>query len=359
MHTARSDATATLLKNGKVLIAGGGNLADMYNLEIYASAELYDPATDTFTPTGSMTAARADATAALLQNGKVLIVGGEGCSNPKRCTNVAIGAGADNLGSAELYDPDTGKFTKTGSMAAPRIFATSTLLSDGRVLVDGFTPWAEVYRPDSGKFTTVGRQAVVVSGYNTATRLPGGKVLVTHAFAANSLLSSSDTEAQLYDETSGKFTTVSLALPPGTPSVKVHGVTVPRTAPTAATLLPDGRVLLYEGGYLETYNSTSGVCADAGFISPGAHWFSSNATLLADGGVLFEGGGLEDPVSYVVANTRAAVLYDPTAGPLRRGSTQVAREGETATRLPDGSILLAGGEDTDGNPFASAELFKP
>ena len=359
MHTARSDATATLLKNGKVLIAGGGNLADMDKQDVYASAELYDPKSGTFTPTGSMTAARSDATATLLQNGKVLIAGGWGCSDPRHCTKVADGAGGDNLASAELYDPDTGKFSRTGSMAAPRDNATATLLPDGRVFIDGFTPRAEVYSPDSGKFTAVGQNAVVASGYNTSTRLQAGNVLVTRAFAGNSLLSSSDTEAELYDETSRKFTSVSLALPPGTPSAKVHGYTVPRTAPTAVTLLPDGRVLLYEGGYLETYNSTSGVCADAGFITPGAQWFSANATLLADGRVLFEGGSLEDPVSYALENTHAAALYDPTGGPIRRGSTQVARAGETATLLPNGSVLLAGGEDADGNPFASAELFRP
>jgi hypothetical protein len=130
MHTARSNATATLLKNGKVLIAGGGNLADMYSQDIYASAELYDPATGTFTPTGSMTAARIDAAATLLRNGKVLIAGGGGCQDPKRCTGVAFGtgaAGAQYLASAELYDPDTGKFTKTGSMAEHRTGATATL----------------------------------------------------------------------------------------------------------------------------------------------------------------------------------------------------------------------------------------
>jgi hypothetical protein len=361
MHTARSDATATLLKNGKVLIAGGGNLADMYNLDIYASAELYDPATGKFTPTGSMTAARADATATLLNNGKVLIAGGRGCSDPKHCSNVAIasGAGGENLASAELYDPATGKFTRTGSMAAPRAYATSTLLPDGRILLDGFTASAELYDPHTGKFASTGQYEAVASGYNTATLLPGGQVLATHAQGGDSPLSSSETQALLYDETRGKFTTVSLALPRGTPSVKVHGVTVPRTAPTAATLLPDGRVLLYEGGYLETYDSTSGVCADAGFISPGAEWFGASTTQLAEGLVLFEGGSLEDPVSYAFANTRTAALYDPTGGPVRTGTTQVARWGQTATLLPDGSVLMAGGDDTDHNPFSSAELFKP
>ena len=351
MHTARSDATATLLKNGKVLIAGGGNLADMYKEDVYASAELYDPTSGTFTSTGSMTAARSDATATLLQNGKVLIAGGWGCSDPRQCTNVAEGAIAHNLASAELYDPDTGKFTKTGSMATPRTNATATLLPDGRVLLDGWAGWAELYDPHAGKFTRTGQEEAISGGSNTAALLPGGKVLVTHTY--------SDTEALLYHVATGKFTTISLALPRGTPSVKVQGVPVPRSGPTAATLLHDGRVLLYDGGYLETYDSATGACADAGFISPGAQWNSPNATVLPDGGVLFEGGSLQGPVTYTFVNTRAAILYDPTGGPVRKGPTQVARIAETATRLPNGSVLLAGGEDTDGNPFASAELFKP
>ena len=114
MHTARQDATATLLKNGKVLIAGGAAYSNAM-ATVYASAELYDPATGNFTNTGSMGAARADATAVALSDGRVLIAGGEGCKNPKDCRNInaeSIGG----LASAEIYDPTTGKFTTTGSM---------------------------------------------------------------------------------------------------------------------------------------------------------------------------------------------------------------------------------------------------
>jgi WD40 repeat protein len=299
-----------------------------------------------------MTAARADATATLLNNGKVLIAGGRGCSDPKHCSNVAIasGAGGENLASAELYDPDTGKFTRTGSMAAPRENATATLLPDGRVLMAGFAQWAELYDPHTGKFTRTG-QKTDPAGNNIATLLPNGKVLVT-GDSLNGFV------AQLYDETSGKFMTISLALPPGTPSVQYRGLTVPRTDPDTSTLLPGGRVLLYEGGYLETYDSASGACSDAGFVSPGAQWVVATATLLSDGRVLFEGGEFVDLATNAFANTDAAVLYDPTGGPLRRGSTQVARWGQTATLLPDGSVLLAGGVDNDGNPLSSAELFK-
>ena len=148
LHTARSSATATLLKNGKVLIAGGmldrGLAAD-----VYATAELYDPATGKFTPTGSMTAARSYATATLLRDGRVLIAGGEGCSKAPSCHYVAIDE-LQHLASADLYDPATGKFTATGSMSGPSEQDTAMQLPDGRVLLTGWNQWAEIYDPNSG-----------------------------------------------------------------------------------------------------------------------------------------------------------------------------------------------------------------
>lgn len=349
MHTARSAATATLLKNGKVLIAGGG-----YNVgavdSIYASAEIYDQTAGKFTKTGSRTAARIDATAVLLGNGKVLIAGGEGCSDPKHCGSVPADSNV-HLASAELYDPTSGKFTPTGSMAETRVGAPAALLPDGLVLIAGDSEWAELYNPDSGRFTRTGKETGPDNG--TATLLPDGKVLVTGD-------SFGDTVAQLYDESSGKFTTISLTLPAGTPLVQHKGLDVPRTAPGAATLLSDGRVLFFEDGYLETYDPQTGVCADAGFISPAADWYGATATQLSDGRVLFEGGSLYPRVTdeSVGEPTNAAVLYDPADGTFQTGSMSASREYQTATFLPKDSVLIAGGEDTGGT-LASAELFKP
>ena len=103
--------TATLLNDGRVLIAGGFL---QFEGTVTATAEIYDPATGASTPTGSMTTPRQDHTATLLQNGMVLISGG-----------------ADNSGtvltSSELYDPDTGTFATTGSMGTPRVNYTATL----------------------------------------------------------------------------------------------------------------------------------------------------------------------------------------------------------------------------------------
>ena len=121
MTVARWGHSATLLDNGKVLIAGGGHDV-AFGL---ASAELYDPATETFASTGSMTLGRDGHTATLLGNGKVLIAGGSGDEAGYAST------------SAELYDPDTDTFAATGSMSDGRCMHTATPLSDGRVLVAG------------------------------------------------------------------------------------------------------------------------------------------------------------------------------------------------------------------------------
>src|SRR5437660_567426 len=123
MTNSRESHTATLLNNGMVLIAGGAVLNGS-SFQSTALAELYDPTTGTFTPTGSMTASRVAPTATLLNNGKVLVAGGE---------NVEHLSSNIFLDSAELYDPATGTFTATGKMTTARYGSTATLLNNGKV----------------------------------------------------------------------------------------------------------------------------------------------------------------------------------------------------------------------------------
>src|SRR5437773_2543511 len=118
LDTGRYWHTATLLPNGKVLVAGG------YDGGSYlSSAELYHPATGTWSATGSLSTGRLVHTATLLPNGKVLVAGGIGNSG--------------DLASAELYDPASGTWSATGSLSTARYVPTATLLPNGKVLVAG------------------------------------------------------------------------------------------------------------------------------------------------------------------------------------------------------------------------------
>jgi hypothetical protein len=236
--------TATRLPNGKVLIAGGYSGQGPNNLTYLASAELYDPATGTFSPTGSMSSARYHCTATPLTSGIVVIAGGTGLSG--------------SLASVALYDPGTGGFRSGGSMTAARVGHTATLLSNGRVLLAGgaradqpaspeYLASAELYDPAGDAFAATGSMAAARSG-PLAVRLYDGRVLVVGGLGLDgSGAVSYPASAELYDSATGAFTTA--------------GPTTGRVGATA-TLLADGRVLIAGGG------ATGGVLASADLYQP-------------------------------------------------------------------------------------------
>jgi Kelch motif len=125
--------TATLLKDGRVLIAGGEYAPNPNGLPTQASAELYDPSTGSFSITGSMTTPREVHTATLLPDGRVLIAGGRQYIGDGRLITI--------LASAELYDPVTGTFTATGDMIEAQTSHAATLLNNGKVLINGGYVW--------------------------------------------------------------------------------------------------------------------------------------------------------------------------------------------------------------------------
>ena len=212
----RIDHTATLLEDGRVLIAGG-LILNGTDSEISDTAELYDPASGTFSPAGSMSQPRSHHVAALLSSGKVLLIGD---------------------GSAELYNPATNTFTVTSSKPASRSEIVVTTLSDGKVLITGgyvgyyeeYGGASELFDPVTEQFTTTG--ALVRSRFfHTATLLPDGTVLVAGGTDAGS---GSTYATEIYDPATGKFRSGPRLL-------------YDRGAHTG-TLLPDGSVL-FVGGY--------------------------------------------------------------------------------------------------------------
>ncbi|HSB23929.1 MAG TPA: hypothetical protein VLE94_12585 [Burkholderiaceae bacterium] len=167
MTTARRGHTATQLADGRVLIAGGITCCDSAGEVFTATAEVYDPRTGVFQPTGSLVTARGFHAAALLADGRVLVTGG-------------FATDGSTAASAETYDPSTGQFTPAGAMQVGRSGHSAILLTDGRVLVVGGLQAAAVtdlFEPDTGAWRPGPILATARAG-STATLLRNGKVLV-------------------------------------------------------------------------------------------------------------------------------------------------------------------------------------
>lgn len=288
MSIGRSGHTATLLKNGAVLIVAGwtGRYA------VRNSAELYDPAANKFTPTGNLVIERADNTATLLADGRVLITGG-------------VDRQENALNSCEIYDPATGKFALTGSMANPRGAHTATLLANGKVLIvgggSGHYPSqtiyrdAELYDPVSGKFSPAG-QTTVLRHKHAALLLRSGKVLIVGG-SDNRDWRGEYTSAEIYDPASNTFTASG---PMHTARFKI---------PYAVALLPNGKVLVAGGGpFAELFDErTNSFTQIPGSL--GAARFFASATLLPNGQALITGGYFDSGSS--LPATPSAWLYQP------------------------------------------------
>jgi hypothetical protein len=192
LATARYGATATLLANGKVLLVGGSG--NPYGVTALSSAELYDPGTNTWSPAGNLATARYAATATLVGDGDVLVAGGIGRN----------GASYSLLSSAELYDPTTNSWSPAASLATGRFSVTATLLSNGKVLVVGGSgegpssgivlTSAELYDPATNTWTAPG-SLLTAHEQQTATLLHDGRVLVVAGLGSYTPTS----DGELYD----------------------------------------------------------------------------------------------------------------------------------------------------------------
>ena len=233
----RAGHTATRLNNGQVLITGGVNEG-----ATLASALLYDPANNSFLPTGNMTTPRAYHTATLLNDGTVLLTGGDqGDSSPL-------------LKSGEIYDPTTGAFTLlTKTMSIARDKHTATLLHDGRVLIVGGKQ-ADIYDPATSSFSMTASSPTNRSSH-AAVLLANNTVLVTGGYVGS--LPAAD--AWIFDPATNGFTLL--------PAMMVIA-----RANHAMTLLLSGKVLV-TGGFTGTSPHD-----EVDIYDPNAQTFSSFAT---------------------------------------------------------------------------------
>jgi hypothetical protein len=262
----RAGHTTTLLRDGRLLVAGG------YNGEYLASLEVFDPAAGSFHPAGSLVEGRSGHTATLLPDGRVLFVGG-------------VGRAWTFLRSAELYDPETGRSEPVGSMSVPREGHTSTLLADGRVLVigghSGRRPNVEVYAsaelffPRTGRFEAAGILATARHKHD-AVKLADGRVLV---------IGGADRSDRVHFATTEIYSPRASLFEPG-PSMANRRYKIAGTS----VVLPSGDVLVTSGAPVaELLDLGSGTFREVSGHFPAAYRFAAAAPM-HEGDVFIAGG---------------------------------------------------------------------
>jgi hypothetical protein len=347
LNTSRYQHSSTLLNNGSVLFAGGVTCATVGSCTYLNSAELYNPNSGTITYTGSLTTPRS-APAVLLGNGKVLVAGGYSCDANGNCAS---------LSSAEIYDPNSNSFSSAGNMTIDRYGHTMALLANGKVLIAGgetcssstscnVLNTAELFDPVVGTFSGTG--SLGLARYNaSAAVLSSGQVLIAGGYNGSTYPAA----AELYDPVAGTFSTTG-------------SLNTPRANATASWLEASGNIVLIAGG--STCTSPGCPTASAEYYQNGYFYFLSNmsvprlnqtATPLTNG-QLFLAGGLDSCASSCVS-AATSELYNPqTYSFASSQALTTGRSGHTATLLADGSVLLVGGIN-NGVTLASTDSYQP
>lgn len=356
LNVARYDHTATLLQDGRVLVAGGYGPVIPPSNGALNSSELYDPGLQTWTVTQAVLhTGRGDHTATLLTNPT--------CIAAANC-KVLVAGGVDSQGQdaiyGELYDPATDTWSNTGPLAKPRSYHTITLLQDGRVLLVGgvnaqsnLLKDAEIYDPTtlptgtwtSTAFLTTHRYS------HTATLLSDGNVLVVGGFDGTSAISS----AEIFNPTLGSWTTTGSL----TTARFLHTATLLTNATCVAAqnckvLVAGG---LNSGGVVnsaELFDPSTNTWTPTGSL--GIARFGHIATLMtngpANGQVMVMGGGNDSS-----PNLSSAELYDPLLGTWSgTANLQTGRVVFTATLLSTGDQVLVAGGDGASGPLNTVEL---
>jgi len=389
----RAKHTVTPLPDGKILLTGGYRTSPHVS---HVSAEIFDPMLKSFSLTGSMNDRRQCHNAVLLPDGTVLVVGGNNETDHSYKT-------------AEIYDPNSGLFTRVGSMTEERTCAMSTLLPNGTVLVAGgydtlgtYSDTAEIYDPATQTFSAP-IQMHFARSCHAQVLMRNGLVLMTTGCAATE-------NAELFNYRNNSFTVIDNLstqrkypyfelLPDGTVFIAGgaadghHVATAEIYTPSytggkgsfkvvagtlgtgrwrgAHGLLPDGKVLLM-GGAAATSGGGSMHLNSAELYDPVANTFNGSYTMsLARGnwcrfvmtgygfGVVFGGIDVmgESTNTYDIWKIRkpATAKFDALPSPMGDFRAKL-----TATLLPDGKILIAGGYKTSPSlSHATAEIYDP
>ena len=349
LNVARGNHTATLLPDGKVLVAGGLGKPRVSNNgqsipNRLGSAELYDPATDSWKLTGSLAVPRYNHTATLLAAGRVLVAGG-----------TTTDGGTSVVG--EIYDALTGAWSSVEAQAFARLGHTATLLLDGRVLfaagADAVTPdlylesweyrfaYADIFDPATARSEPAAPLALARYG-PSATRLLDGRVLVIGGFDANEFYVA---RPEIYAPATNTWTAA-----PDTLLLFGH----------SAVLLRDGRVLVAGGQSSWLFDPGTGQWT---FSRPATWVYGNTATLLSDGDVLLVGGARQVNGRGTTAIADTVERFDPRAGTWREvGTLRTGRTGHSTTLLRDGRVLTAGGMTSyfaAESVLDSSELYVP
>ena len=358
MLTRRRTAAAVLLRDRRVLVAGGD--LGFWNDDpgphvVLAAAEIYDPRTGRFTRTGSLHQARTGASAILLRDGRVLIAGGHPDGLSERCT-----------ATAEIFDPATGRFASTGSMTAPGCEAVATVLADGRVLLTG-GEWSELFDPSSGQFSRV--NLPVSCGWCLPVVLRDGRVVIAEdqqvllVYAPDGLPRTDPGGPSVAQWGPWPPETPSPPQAPAPAGQSIHvEMVVDRSAwdgfPFDAVQLDDGRVMVIGGEDVadlptlggptfEYFDAATNTFRLGGRLPTDISVDPTVATTLTDGRVFF------------VDHDHTATIFDPHDGSFTKAGRMVhAHFYDTAILLSDGRVLLTGGSAGDGY-IRDAELFDP
>lgn len=328
--------SVALLANGKVLLTGGqaGILTFARN-----GAELFDPATGNWTATGGMNFGRSDHSMTLLPNGKVLAAGGINRMEQPVVT--------------ELYDPETGQWTRTGSLRVPRYRHCAAYLPNGRVLVAGGTAetslssftltsrTAELYDPVTGTWGFAEASNYSHSSpQGQVVQLSDGRVLF-----ANS--------GELYDFNTGRWTFVGRPLSAGQSRI---------------IALPNGKALLTGGSNSRALRlvqlfdpalSPVQIPGQWSLASPYGAGLEHAATALPDGKVLVTGGAVPSAVTGTFLAQASARVFDAKTGWQTVNNLAFARHRHSSTLMPNGQVLVTGGESITNTALSSVELFNP